>query len=750
MKHNFENPRPFAEGMGEAVARRTILRKKNLDGSTRTKQDVISNKDSKWETWGDVANRVAFGNISILDKATTEKEINEFISLRDHIANASILTSGRHLQHGDETEPSRNIEVFSNCATASTCFWKFYLLLNGSGVGRCYDDDLMIVNWSKQPFIHVALDETHPDYDYTCMESLKQIQHKYGFYDITVFTVQDSREGWAQALEYLEAMVFQGNHEHDVIVFDFSKVRPRGSLIGGMQLRPSSGPVATMNAFNNIKSLKGCKKPIWWQNMYVDHYLAESVLVGGARRSARICVKYWRDPEILDYINIKQNWTIPDTELRKGRKVVPLWSANNSVGVDEDFWTEHKRTGTWANKVFNAICHASYYHGTGEPGIINLHKLETNGDGAFVKDIGEMKSSTYTMHHGYRLCKTMLDNIQTKRYIMIVNPCGEIALFLHGGYCVIGDLALYYCDTIEECEEAVRLTVRFLIRTNTLDSVYKEETRRTNRIGVSLTGIQEFAWKFFKLTFNDLLDFDKSKEFWYTIAHLSQVAKAESEQCAEEYDVNVPHTITTIKPSGSVSKLFGLTEGAHLPAMREYFRWVQFRSDDPLVQKYQEMGYKVKHLKQYEGTTAVCFPTQPEICKCGASPIVTAPEATMEQQYRWLELLEKYWLQGGDVMSTYGNQVSYTLKYNKKLVSYDEFVDKISKYQPGVRCCSVMPTISDMADSEYEYLPEEPVSLETYNQYVADLKGEIEQDVDRVHIECAGGQCPIDFDKGEK
>ena len=42
--------------------------------------------------------------------------------------------------------------------------------------------------------------------------------------------------------------------------------------------------------------------------------------------------------------------------------------------------------------------------------------------------------------------------------------------------------------------------------------------------------------------------------------------------------VNVPHTNTTIKPSGTVSKLFALTEGAHLPSMREYIRWVQYRS----------------------------------------------------------------------------------------------------------------------------------------------------------------------------
>ena len=35
------------------------------------------------------------------------------------------------------------MEVFTNCATAIASFAKFYLLLNGSGVGRAYDDALI-------------------------------------------------------------------------------------------------------------------------------------------------------------------------------------------------------------------------------------------------------------------------------------------------------------------------------------------------------------------------------------------------------------------------------------------------------------------------------------------------------------------------------------------------------------------------------------------------------------------------------
>ena len=110
--------------MGQAVAERTILRKK-ADGSL--------------ETWADVSDRVALGN-SLLCRSPQEQEA-EYKLLKKHLLKANTLMSGRHLQHGDETQPQRGLEVFVNCATSSTSFMLFYLLMNGSGVGRCYDDD---------------------------------------------------------------------------------------------------------------------------------------------------------------------------------------------------------------------------------------------------------------------------------------------------------------------------------------------------------------------------------------------------------------------------------------------------------------------------------------------------------------------------------------------------------------------------------------------------------------------------------
>jgi ribonucleoside-triphosphate reductase (formate) len=179
--------------------------------------------------------------------------------------------------------------------------------------------------------------------------------------------------------------------------------------------------------------------------------------------------------------------------------------------------------------------------------------------------------------------------------------------------------------------------------------------------------VHEFAWKFFGLGLRDLIDEQKAREFWLFLARLNRAVNEEAISYSKELGVKAPHTTTTVKPSGSVSKLFALTEGWHLPAMIYYLRWVQFRSDDPRIAEYRNNGYPVRELKTYANTTIVGFPTAPTITTLGmGDKIVTAGEATPEEQFQWLLLGEKYWINGthpdGEpVADSYGNQISYPL-----------------------------------------------------------------------------------------
>jgi hypothetical protein len=783
----------YAKGMGKAVADRTINRKllkkfkkpktmrididmtgyTDIDSAVKTwtKQNdyelgkyVLEGRPNgvahvkvtltgvfEIEEWEDVAERVAEGNVGLIEGKAPQSELDfEFNKLHYHLRKANILMSGRHLQHGDKDQSTRNLEVFTNCSTSQASFITFYLLLNGSGVGRAYDDNMMVVDWSHLPIVVTVVDSSHADVqsgELKCM-SLQTAKHLYANKKQHYFRVPDTREGWAKAIEIMEIMAYDADKRDDVLLLDFSDVRPRGAPIKGMQNRPASGPGPLIVAINNVSLIRDAGMQPWRQAMYVDHYLAECVLVGGARRAARMSTKTWRDTSVLDFIEIKRGGF--------------LWSSNNSVTVDAEFWKYVKYDEEdellagmnelvgHAQRVLDRIAYCSYHDGTGEPGIINQDKLVNNEAGLTGYGTGDfVGSKKYQLEIRTKdMMRNLCAHTKMSRYKMITNPCGEIALLMLGGYCVIADVVPYHADGLKEAEDAFRAATRALIRTNTMDSLYKTEVQRTNRIGVGITGLHEFAWKFFGYGWKDLVDEKKSQPFWKALNRFKQAVVDEAKTYSAVIGLPAPHTNTTIKPAGTTSKLFGLTEGAHLPSMLEYLRWVQFRNDDPLVAYYRTLGYPVKELKVYNGTTIVGFPTQPEICKLGmGDKLVTAAQATPEEQYEYLRLLEKYWIKGLEEGDDTGNQVSYTLKYDPKKVSFEQFKKTLIEYQSGIKCCSVMPQ-TDVENYAYEYLPEHPLTKHEYEQVLNAINDdEIKEDVGLEHIDCSTGACPITFNE---
>lgn len=780
-----EKPRDLDLGMGVAVALRTVLRPHETD-------------------FGHVADRVAEGNTALLP----ETDPIERMRLRNAIATGALITSGRHLQHGDAGQPDRNLELFTNCATAITSFAKFYLLLNGSGVGRSYDDELIITDWCNAPDLYLFLPRDHQDFprgqeglyrfarefslisldihlaDFMRDERL-QLHVQRGLDDILISAeeslpsdeawhqqviwhmVGDSREGWAKAVELLESLTANGTHRGQPLVLDFSDVRPAGSPIAGMQGRPASGPISLIRAFHNIRQqvIRDTRIPRmrpWEQAMLVDHILSVEVQVGGARRAARMATKSWRDPDILDFIRIKS----------KGG----MWTANHSIMVDSEFWQGVKQddlAGARAKEIFQEVTRCAYING--EPGFINGDKLtdyrtRSAWDKPLYEDGSDFCSRRYqATPYGAKLLAKLAERAATAAFPAITNPCGEIVLHVTGGYCTIADFApLLACpvpfdsmpaglaskSVTDEWDErvidAVRLGVRFLIRVNRMDALYGKEVARTNRIGIGPTGLHEWAWLRFGLCFRDLINEDMSGEFWNFVGLLSDHAKAEANRYAASLGMSSPLTVTTIKPAGTTSKLWGLTEGAHLPARRQYLRWVQFKGtrtspgkwepgSDPLLAHYESLGYPVRQLRTFPGMSIVGFPTLPLLPRLGIGEwLTTASEATPEEQYRWLRLLEKYW-----IGENQGNQVSYTLKVYTDQVGLPAFRDLLLTHQPHIRCCSVLPTKPDR-ELGYEYLPEEEVSESVFAEIVAGIHDpELRQAIDLAHLQCASGACPI-------
>ena len=770
--------RALDPGMGLAVARRTVFRAEDR------------------EDFGRVADRVAAGNMALLGEAADPVEQAR---LRNAIATGALITSGRHLQHGDEAQPGRNMEVFTNCATAAASFALFYLLLNGSGVGRAYDDALMATDWGQAPRLRLRLDAGHPDAPTT-----RAARHRFGTefallpwgtsaeaytdaqdaevaawiareFEIGTapedgaHVIEDSREGWAKAVELVESRAFAGAAE-ETLLLDFSAIRPCGAAIAGMQGRPASGPLSLMRAFANlrhhvIEPARAGTLPRWEQALLADHHLSVEVQVGGARRAARMATKSWRDPGILRFIRAKAEGG--------------LWTANNSVMVDAAFWAGVRaaRGGSTAPgdlhalAVFDEATRCGFING--EPGFINGDKLDDHRTGrARAKPVHadgrDLRSARYRADHAVGLLAEIARRAQETDFPATTNPCGEITLHVTGGYCVIADFApLLACPVAltayppggapdevaaewdARVEDSVRLGVRFLMRVNIMDALYGEEVRRTNRMGIGPTGLHEWAWMRFGLAFDDLLDEARAAPFWAMLARLSDAAKEEGARYAEQLGLPAPFTVTTVKPAGTTSKLFGLTEGAHLPARRQYLRWVQFRGrrteagwapdSDTLLAEYEARGYPVRALQSFPGMAIVGFPTLPLIQRLGiGARLTTAPEASPQDQYRWLALLERHWI--GEEQ---GNQVSYTLKVFTDRHSLEEFRAMVLAHQPGIRCCAILPSRPDHALG-YEYLPEEEIDEARFALLAAGIDDNaLHEAVDMAHLACASGVCPI-------
>lgn len=742
------------QGLGEYVV---------PDGMPRS---IFENKysrrkpDGTMQTWAERVREVVAGNF-LLDprrlqmgddrkgavpwhQAHTEKERTT------ELAVAGIMPfSGRHLQHGDDAQPDRILELFSNCSTTLFSFQLFLLLLNGSGVGRDYSAACCRVDWDQMPNLRLVLDDSHPDFraaDFGgFLEPLRDARHKYDSESERVrwFTVADSREGWAKVVEVLETAAWQGRHRDKLFVFDFTAVRPQGSPIHGLQNRPASGPVPLMNALARAASIRGAGMKPWKQALFIDHYLAECVVWGGARRSARMAVKTWRDRDAIEFIDIK----------RGGH----LWSANDSLTVDAEFWEQAREPRhTHARRVFEAAVNAAYWDKTGEPGFINVDMLNANlngADGVTGANCISGDASGYGALHPktVEMVDNVLSHVRKLRYQFITNPCGEIVLSAWGGLCIIGDVNLSRVRNLDDATDAARLMARFLIRCNLMRSGYAAEVRRTNRIGVSLTGIHEFAWNMFGLTFRDMIYYHdsfmphKAHAFWRFVDGMRLAVQESAAEFSTLVGLPAPHTATTIKPSGTISKVMDCTEGAHLPPYRYYLRWVMYLATDPDLALLRGRGYPAKDVShRYSGHWVVGFPTrQPIAALMGDNNVTTADEVTPEEQFRWLRLLETHWLGGPGE----NNQVSYTLKYDANRVSFTDFMATVLEWQPKVRCCAVMPQ-SDWRESErvYGYVPEQPLTATDYADLMSHIRPVEREGYDDAALACADGACPIEGD----
>jgi len=193
-------------------------------------------KSGDFQTYGERIKEVVRGNF-LLEKEERVGQNTDFDRTLELALKGVMPFSGRHLQHGDDNQPYQTMEQYTNCSTACFSFMMFYLLLNGSGVGRDYSADSCRVNWDYMPNFRLVLSGgscddgnvgkgAHADFAKARMEfdgsfeSLRDAEHKYDSdsEEVRWVRVRDSREGWAEVIAILETAAFHKNHRDNLFI----------------------------------------------------------------------------------------------------------------------------------------------------------------------------------------------------------------------------------------------------------------------------------------------------------------------------------------------------------------------------------------------------------------------------------------------------------------------------------------------------------------------------------------------------
>lgn len=314
-----------------------------------------------------------------------------------------------------------------------------------------------------------------------------------------------------------------------------------------------------------------------------------------------------------------------------------------------------------------------------------------------------------------------------------VNPCAEILLG-NKSFCNLTevDVGKFKGDS-NGLRRAIHIAARANYRqtcVNLLDGILQEAWHLNNDFlrlcGVGLTGIVRRP---------DLKSYD--------YIELQRTATSGAYGMADELDLPRPKNVTTIKPSGTLSKVMDTTEGVHKPLGKYIFNNVNFGKFDPLVPLCRAAGYKVVDNPSDPEAVLITFPVSwngvPfEKVERDGKVLEVNLESAIDQLERY-KMLMVSWCQ---------QNVSATISYSVEEVPgiVDWLLENWDNYV-GVSFLFRADPTKTAKDLGYLYLPQSVVTKEEYEEYSARLQPiELDKsnDIDaEIEDDCASGACPI-------
>jgi adenosylcobalamin-dependent ribonucleoside-triphosphate reductase len=492
---------------------------------------------------------------------------------------------------------------------------------------------------------------------------------------VTHIKVGDSAEAWAKSIGKILAL----KSPIDRLVLDFTEIRPAGERLKGYGWI-SSGDETISRAFSKICDLMNKRAGQLLSRIDVLDLLNLLGTTLSSRRSAEIALMPIDDPEVDEFISAKKDFWLHDNDHRQ--------QSNNSIMF-------HSKPTKWElSYIFDRMVEA----GGSEPGFVNAEAAKRRAP-------------------WFKGC----------------NPCAEILLG-NKSFCnlVEIDLGKFLGDT-EELERAIWIVSRANYRQTCVDlddGVLQRSWHELNQFlrlcGVGLTGIV----KFLDYYGDDSAEFLKSLRIW---------ARRGAFHMADSLSLPRPKAVTTIKPSGSLSKIMDTTEGVHRPLGKYLFNNITFSKHDPLVPMLREAKYKVIKKPSESDSVLVTFPVAYEDVKfTEIDGKFVNVETAVEQLNRYKLMMENYVDHNCSVTISYDvEEVPLIIEWI--LENWDTYVGVSFIYRND-------PT-KTAADLGYAYLPQEVVTEEKYSEYAGSLLP-VDLDAGNSLLEledadCATGACPI-------
>ena len=158
--------------------------------------------------------------------------------------------------------------------------------------------------------------------------------------------------------------------------------------------------------------------------------------------------------------------------------------------------------------------------------------------------------------------------------------------------------------------------------------------------------------------------------------------------------------MTSIKPSGTVSLLPGVTPGIHFAHSEYYIRRIRFQENSPLVALLKKHGYFVETDLYSPNTVVVEFPVKEKYFNRGKTDV------SMWEQLEIAAQVQQYWAD---------NQVSVTVTFQPHEAK--DIKHALELYEVRLKSVSFLPA----SDHGYAQAPYDTITEEQYYEYIKDI-----------------------------